>query len=519
MEELLDNENVDMDIQTRQFLNFYSVNPPYGFVGIEREEKTGKLRYLLIEPTLTNIHADVLEDIKTDLLERMDIPLSVLKDMKQMEEYLGKQIENSFKRHSKEVAEESKKKFIYYLMRDFLGYGRIDLILKDPHIEDISCNGLNTPVYVWHQNYESIQTNIEYNDEPELDAAISRLAYRSGRQISVAHPILEGTLPEGYRIHLTLGEVSKRGDTFTIRKFRANPFTIIDLIRYGTMNARVAAYLWVLIENLRSVMICGATASGKTALLNSMSMFIHPDMKVVTIEEVQELRLHENWIPMVTRSSFQPGVEEITTFNLLKSALRQRPDFIVVGEVRGEEVYTLFQSIAVGHGGLCTIHADSIQSVIKRLLSRPMNVPEIMLPLMNVMIQIKRVKQDGQILRRVTKVAELTAPPVALASQNGESIHIHDRFTWQSEDDTFSDNPSLDLDFLLEKKEGIFNLISEARHIPIEKLLEEHNKREVVLTWMVEKNMNRYEDVAQVIRDYYVNPEEVYNVARMGANV
>jgi flagellar protein FlaI len=479
MEELLDNENEDMDIQTRQFSNFYSVNPPYGFVGIEREEKTGKLKYMLIEPTLTDIDADVLEDIKTDLLERMDIPLSVLKDMIKMEEYLSEQIENIFKRYSKDVAEESKKKFIYYLMRDFLGYGRIDLILKDPHIEDISCNGLNTPVYVWHQNYESIQTNIEYNDESELDAAISRLAYRSGRQISVAHPILEGT----------------------------------------TLNARIAAYLWVLIENLRSVMICGATASGKTALLNSMSMFIHPDMKVVTIEEVRELRLHENWIPMVTRSSFQPGVEEVNTFDLLKSALRQRPDFIVVGEVRGEEVYTLFQSIAVGHGGLCTIHADSVQSVIKRLLSRPMNVPEIMLPLMNVLIQIKRVKKDGQILRRVTKVAELTAPPAALASQNGESVHIHDRFTWQSEDDTFSDNPSLDLDFLLEKKAGIFDLISEVQHIPLKKLLEEHNKREVVLTWMVENNMNRYEDVDQVIRDYYIDPEEVYNVARMGANI
>ena len=417
------------------------------------------------------------------------------------------------------MADESKKKFIYYLMRDFLGYGRIDILLKDPRIEDISCNGLRTPIYVWHQDHESIQTNIEYATEAELDVTVTRLAYRSGHQISVSHPILEGSLPEGYRIHLTLDEVSKRGDTFTIRKFRTNPFTIVDLIKYGTLDTRIAAYLWVLIENLRSVMICGATASGKTALLNSMSMFVHPDMKVVTIEEVRELRLHENWIPMVTRPSFQPGVEEVNTFDLLKSALRQRPDYIIVGEVRGEEAYTLFQSIAVGHGGLCTIHADSIKSVIKRLLSRPMNVPEMMLPLMNVMIQIKRVKYNDQILRRVTNVAEVTGLPLARSSRGEEGVQVHDRFSWKAENDTFEDTPPTDLDMLLNEGEDIFKLISQMRHIPIEKLEEEHNRREVVLKWMVKNDMTSYEEVAQVIRNYYFNAEDTYNTARLGAKI
>lgn len=505
------------DTQSHLFADFYPVSPPFGFVGIEREEETGKLRYLVVEPTLTEFESEILQELKTDMIERMDIPLSVLRDNEAMEEYLGEEIQKGFKRYKKQVAEESKKKFIYYLMRDFLGYGKIDILLKDPRIEDISCNGFNTPIYVWHQNHESIQTNIIYEEEAELDATVTRLAYRSGHQISVAHPILEGSLPEGYRIHLTLDEVSKRGDTFTIRKFRTNPFTIIDLIKYGTLDTRIAAYLWVLIENLRSIMICGATASGKTAMLNSMSMFVHPDMKVVTIEEVRELRLHENWIPMVTRPSYQTGVDEVNTFDLLKSALRQRPDYIIVGEVRGEEAYTLFQSIAVGHGGLCTIHADSIKSVIKRLLSRPMNVPEMMLPLMNVMMQIKRVKYDGQIVRRVTKVAEVTGLPMARSSQSEEGVQVHDRFTWQSESDTFDDSPPTDLDLLLNEGNDVFKLISEMRHIPVEKLEEEHNKRETVLKWMVKNNMNSYEEVAKVIRDYYNNPGEVYSAARLGA--
>jgi len=333
------------------FRDYYEVNLPFGFVGIALDEETGNLRYLTLEPTLTEEEQEILLRLKGILIERMDIPLSVLKDEESMEAYLRDQIQRAFRRFKRQVAKESEDKYIYYLKRDFLGYGKIDLLMLDPNIEDISCNGLETPLYIWHRNHESIPTNIIYESPNELDAIVTRLAYKAGRQISVARPILEGTLPEGYRVHLTLDEVSTRGDTFTIRKFRHNPYTIVDLIRFGTVSASVAAYLWVLVDNLRSVMISGATASGKTTLLNSVCMFVRPEMKVVTIEEVRELRLHENWIPMVPRPSFQQGVDDITLFDLLKSALRQRPDYIIVGEVRGEEAYTLFQSIATGHGG------------------------------------------------------------------------------------------------------------------------------------------------------------------------
>jgi flagellar protein FlaI len=421
------------------------------------------------------------------------------------------------KKYEKNVAEESKGKYIYYLMRDFLGYGKIDIIMKDPKIEDISCNGVNIPIYVYHKDYESLPTNIIYETEKELNAIITRLAYKTKQQISVAHPILEGTLPEGYRAHITLDEVSKRGDTFTIRKFSVNPFTIIDLINMGTISIRIAAYLWILAENLRSIMICGATASGKTALLNSICMFINPEMKVVTIEEVRELRLQDNWIPVVTRSSYQPGVEEITTFDLLKSALRQRPDIIIVGEVRGEEVYTLFQSIAVGHGGLCTIHADSIKSVIKRLMSRPMNVPEMMLPLMNVLIQIKRVKVDGKIVRRAVNIDELIGLQIMRATRGDEVVEIISRFEWNAEDDTFIENPIDEADILLNQGRDIFSLISEINHIPFDKLIEEQKRLEIILGWMVENQISDYDEVIKIIRKYYHNPDEVYNMARFGA--
>ncbi len=353
-----------LESEPQTFRDFYPVNPPFGYIGIENEEGTGKLRYRLVEPTLDGDENLILKELKDNIIERMDIPVSLLDDKDKMKEYLREESKKIFKKLKWDVPAESEEKFLSYLTRDFLGYGKIDLLMLDPNIEDISCNGVDTPIYIWHRVYESLPTNVVYASERELDRIVTRLAYKTGHQISIAQPMVEGTLPEGHRIQLTLEEVSKRGQTFTIRKFRHNPYTIIDLINFRTLSPLIASYLWVLVENLRSIMVCGATASGKTALLNSLSMFINPEMKVVTIEETRELRLHENWVPMITRPSYQPGVKEVTLFDLLKSALRQRPDYIIVSEVRGEEAYTLFQSIAVGHGGLCTIHADSVKSLV-----------------------------------------------------------------------------------------------------------------------------------------------------------
>ena len=491
------NENESM-----AFRDFYPVNPPFGFVGIEINEDKGTLMYHTVEPTLNEDESELLNRIKDLLIDRMDVSLDVLRDPDQMEEYLRAQVQRLFKKFEREIPKESEDKFIYYLKRDFLGYGKIDILLRDENIEDVSCNGVRTPIYVWHRQYESIPSNIIYDTEDELDKTVIRLAYRSGRQISISHPIMEGTLPEGFRVQLTLKEISKRGDTFTIRKFRENPYTIIDLIKNGTVSAEIAAYLWLLVEHGRSIMICGATASGKTTLLNSLSMFIKPEMKVVTIEEVRELRLHENWIPMVPRPSYQPGVTEITLFDLLKASLRQRPDYIVVGEVRGEEAYTLFQAIATGHGGLCTIHSDSVDYAIKRLLSRPMDIPAMMVPLMNVLLQIRRVKIGDNIVRRADTVTEV----IGLSAS--DQVQVEHRFRWDSIDDSYRFLESSG------RGESIFKQISNLRHVPEWTLEEEMKQRTLILEWMVKENLNTYAQVSQLVHNYYGNPEEVLTRAR-----
>ena len=493
----------------RTFKEYYPVNNPFGYVGIEVVKETGKLRYLTIEPTMTDEENRILTRLKTILKEEVNAPLSVLKDETLVEDYLTNQIKRAIKtfRHrifKQKVSEDSVEKFIYYVKRDFLGYGILDILIRDLNIEDISCNGTGIPIYVWHRYYESIPTNVVYHSKEELDSFITRLAYKAGHQISVSRPILEGTLPEGFRVHLTLEEISKRGATFTIRKIKTNPFTIIDLIDFGTISPHMGAYFWILVENLRSIIVAGATASGKTALLNSISMFIRPEMKVVTIEEVRELRLHENWIPMVTRPSFQPGVQEVTLFDLLKSSLRQRPDYIIVGEIRGEEAYTLFQSIAVGHGGLCTIHAENVVAVEKRLLTKPMNIPSMLIPMMNVVVMIGRTRLQGTTVRRVLEISEITG----VDDKTGRAM-FKKVYSWDSGSDSFI--------FLEKSASGSYILkkIMELTHVPMETLINELKRREYILRWMVHRNIKSYDDVADVVRRYYINPDEVYNRARL----
>ncbi|OGD48671.1 hypothetical protein A3K69_05745, partial [Candidatus Bathyarchaeota archaeon RBG_16_57_9] len=384
------------------FSNYYSIAPPFGNSGIHENKSMGRMEYLMLEPYLDQDELLTLSELKTLIIENKKIPFEILKDEGRTSDFIRELIDTECKKKKK--AAETRNKIAYYIVRDFLGYGSIDLLIRDDNIEDVSCNGLDTPLYVWHKDYESIPTNVVYTSEKELRAIITRLAYKAGIQISVSRPIAEGILPNGYRVHLTLDEVSKRGHTFTIRKLRANPLTIIDLIKNGTLSYEIAAYLWCLVQYQRSIMVAGSTGSGKTTLLNSICSFIKPEMKVVTIEDVQELRLHQNWIPMVTRTSFQPSVQEITLFDLLKSALRQRPDYIILGEIRGDEAYTLFQSIATGHGGICSIHSDSVESTIKRLQSRPLNIPNYIIPLMNVIIHVRRISIEGSTMRRITDV-------------------------------------------------------------------------------------------------------------------
>jgi flagellar protein FlaI len=310
----------------------------------------------------------------------------------------------------------------HYLIRDILGYWLLDPLLRDPMIEDVSCEGASTPVKVWHRRFNSsgwLETNIQFGDQERLDAVVSRLVHRSGRSISTFSPIVDSVLPEGFRLAATWGrEVTSQGSSFTIRKQRAEPFTIPELVRAKTIDPSTAAYLWLMLDLKGFVVVSGVTASGKTTLLNSLAGLLNPSWKIVSIEDTREINLrHTGWKPLHTRV-VQGGLS-ISLFDLVKLSLRERPDFVILGEARGQEVQALFQSAAAGSGCITTFHSPNLESMTARLTQPPLSVSPSLIDLIDAIVFMVR-SPDGS-SRAVSQVVEMAEKPLTLFRQDGES--------------------------------------------------------------------------------------------------
>lgn len=488
---------------TISFREVYPIQEPYVYAAIIKE-KTGKIKYEVIEPTLLKEEEEQLEEIKKLLMEEIDISLKEIETREKAEEYLKRKFQEVIKDYKLKIEKEAIDKLLYYVVRDFLGYGKIDPLMKDHLIEDISADGVGIPVYVWHRIYESMPTNIVFETEEELNSFIIRLAYLAGKNISLATPLIDASLPDGSRVQLTYGnEITRRGSTFTIRRFRVDPLTISDLIAFNTMSAEMAAYFWYIIENRSSILVSGGVAAGKTTTLNCLSMFIKPELKIVSVEDTPELNLpHENWIPSVVRPGFGlNGRGSITLFDLLKAAVRQRPDYIIVGEVRGEEAYTLFQAIATGHLGMCTLHAESVEAVINRLESEPMNIPRSLIAMIDDIVIQVRTEVNGKPARRVSTVTEIVG-----MDPKTKEILAHEVYKWDPQSDSFVYSGK---SYVLERHRERLGLTKKEIENEIE-------RRKAVLQWMVENNIRRYTEVAKVIREYYADPDRVYRKVRVG---
>lgn len=490
------------------FREVYPINEPYVYAAVVRQPNTQKMLYEVIEPTLLEEEEAQLKEIKALLMEEINVNFKDLETRERAEEYLRNKVREVIKGYHLKIAEEAIDKFMYYIVRDSIGYGKIDPFMKDRLIEDISADGVNIPIYIWHREYESLPTNIIYKDVNELNSFIIRLAYLAKKNVSIASPMLDASLPDGSRVQLTYGtEVTRRGSTFTIRRFRADPLTISDLISFNTLSSDLAAYFWYAIENRASVLVAGGVASGKTTTLNCLSMFIKPELKIVSVEDTAELNLpHENWIPSIVRPGFlseQKATGAITLFDLLKAAVRQRPDYIIVGEVRGEEAYTLFQAMATGHLGMSTVHAESVDAVIHRLESEPMNIPRPLLSMIDVVMIQLRTEIEGKPARRALTVTEM----VALDPKTKELL-TNDVYRWDAKHDAFLYSGR---SYILERNMKKLGLDSK-------EIQEELHRRKTVLEWMVGNKIRRYTDVAAVIREYYANPIRIYRKARMGAH-
>jgi len=346
--------------------------------------------------------------------------------------------------------------------------GPLEALMQDPALEDISCNGEKLPVFVFHRNFGSIPTSILFQ-EGELNLFVLKLAQKANKQISLTNPMLDATLPGGSRVQITYSNViSLRGSSFTIRKFRAEPMTPLDLLRSGTFSAGILAFLWLVIEHRRSLIIAGGTASGKTTTMNAISLFIPLNAKIVSLEDTHEIQLpHKNWLANLTRELNTPGIQgNIDLFSLLKSSMRQRPEYIIVGEVRGKEAQTLFQAMNTGHATLSTIHAGSVREAINRLTHEPINVPRMMFSALDLVITQSINTHDNNRIRRCLAIHEITV------DDNGTIIPIK-LYEWDIRTDTFRKVSS---------RAGVLDEIAAMRGWSPEQVLEELKKREEFLT-------------------------------------
>jgi flagellar protein FlaI len=492
--------------QLRQ-VSFSTVIDGRAYVRISFDPRTSSYLYEVIEPTLSKDETEVLRFLRETLVATMDGRRAV--DAADREAHLLAEVDRIARDHQVRIDAVGRARIEYYLVRDLLGFGTIDVLMRDPLIEDVSCDGPHVPLYIFHRQFESVRSNVVFTDEYELDLFVIRLAQRSGKQISIADPLLDATLPDKSRLQASLSkEITTRGSSFTIRKFRADPITPPELARLGTLDARMAAFFWLAMEEGESILIAGGTASGKTTTLNAVSLFIPPQKKIVSIEDTREINLpHDNWVPGLTRTGFGGEVVggkfvgTIDMYRLLEAALRQRPEYLLVGEVRGAEALTLFQAMATGHAAYSTMHADSVQSAVYRLENEPINVPRIMLQTVDAIVIQALVRVNDKLVRRVKQVVEIAG----IDPESGDLL-TNTVFEWDSPRDSHT--------FL--GKSYILEAIAEKKNVSIAEIEAELERRALVIDWMIREEIRHIRDVADVVAAYYHEPDELLRKAKGG---
>jgi len=486
----------------------YPLYEPFSHVVIVQNPKTGEHQYILDELQLDPLERGVYNRILEILLAEIESPKEEIADPRKFFAEEAKKIVDKYRISLGWLPDVSWYKILYHAERDLVGFGKIDPLMRDPNIEDISCDGVNKPVYVWHRNYESIETNLQFQTDEILDNTVVKLVHMAGKHVSTAFPIVDAALPGKHRLAVCYRrEITPFGTAFTIRKFREDPYSIIDLINIGTFSEEMAAYFWVCLENRSSIMVLGGTAAGKTTALNTLACLIKPGSKIITIEETAELNLPlENWVSLIARQSYGLGgssVGEVALFDLVKTSMRHRPDILVVGEVRGQEAYVLFQALATGHGGMCTMHAENLDSAVKRLTQKPMDISPAYIPLMNIVLSIQRVhltkNNEKKAYRRVITVNEI---------EDYEKYQVPCKW-----------NPAKDEHVMDFDKSTLLSFIAERQGVTKKDLIEEIGRRKDVLHWMRERNIRSYKDVAAIVAEYYARPKHIYEKVLAGEEV
>jgi len=461
-------------------------------------------------PQLSEEEEKLVKIVRDRAIAEIQIDPESIPDPEERRRIFGRAVKNIMKELAPTVSEGRMEVLVNMVVQNMIGYGRLDPLVRDDNLEEVMVIGTRKPVYVWHRKFYMCKTNIYFEDEREILNIIERIARQVGRRIDQQTPLLDARLPDGSRVNATIRPISLEGPTLTIRKFKKDPLTIIDLLKYGTFNLEIASLLWVFVDGLgvkpANVIVSGGTGSGKTTTLNALAMFIPPSERVISIEDTAELQLPiEHWVRLETRPPNIEGRGEITMDDLVKNTLRMRPDRIIVGEVRGPEARTMFTAMNTGHDGcMGTIHSNSARETIVRLESPPMNVPRIMIPALDVIImQVRFNNRKKGTIRRITEIAEISGI-------EGESVQLNTIYKY---------NPARDELYPTRVPSRVMNQLAEHTGLTTEELLEERLKREVVLQWMVEKGIRDIEEVGHYIREFYIDPEGIFAKIERDASI
>src|SRR6266566_4857162 len=426
---------------TMEEMEVFSIREPFTYARILYDHDRSEYIYEVWEPHLDPREKEFLDMIKDSLNRTLEYEWDKMAE-KDKKEYISEAVDSFIKSRGLRLEPASKDKIVYYIIRDFVGYGPVDVLMADLRIEDVSCDGTSIPLFVFHQKYESIKTNVIFDDDDALNSFVVLLGQRCAKQISVANPILDGTSYEGHRVQATYSrEVTTRGSSFTIRRYKEKPFTPVELVKFGTASAEMVAYLWVAGES---------GADGKAG-------------------------------------------GEIDMYDLVRAALRQRPNYIVVGEVRGKETYTMFQAMATGHPTMSTMHADSVKSMVNRLENPPINTPRILLTALNFVIIQSHARIGDSIVRRMKQIVEL----VGFEPETNELI-TNTVYEWDAATDTF----------VYKGHSFLFDEIMEMKNMTHEEMEAEFQRRIDIVNYMVQKGMVDFREIAKIVVQYYQYPEE-----------
>jgi len=475
------------DIKAKNLNIRYPLIPPFAFAHIFVDPKTKELIYNVEEPVLDKDERELLKLLKLGLEEVLNMDFVGNLNKEKIIKYLEENTKSILAELGAKITPETYRKLMYYVYRDSVGFGKIEPLLNDYYIEDIECNGVNTPIYIVHRVYENMRTNVVFTSSDELHDFVEKLAQKCGKYISYAQPFLDAALPDGSRVNASYSsDITTKGPTFTIRKFTEKPLTPINLILNKTASPRIFAYFWLAIDYKLNIMIIGETSSGKTTFLNSILHFVPSEARIASIEDTREINLaHSNWIPAVARVSVGSKIGEVDLFSLLKETFRQNPDYVVVGEVRGKETFVLFQGMASGHSCYSTFHAGSFSTLLRRLETPPINLPPELVDSLDILALMIHIKEKDKNIRRLQEVDEI------LPYSKDERTHV--MFKWKASEDTF-----------LESRESVvLKKISSRTGISVEDLKKEISIREKVLAKLAEEELTDYKKFSEIVDMYY----------------